>query len=332
MKKELIQSDDDLLSFESVCGKDTNPLTEVKGHRKGGVANIVSKWGISFSGELGVSSVFEFLDRVSELCHCYDLEPDDIVVCLPLLLSGLALKWYRLTNRSFISWVDFCKSIKERFTTYDFEHDLKAEIHRRTQGLEEPVDDFVTGLMTLISRLSQPLPLIETVDIVYRNLAPEYKSFIRRSSVYSVADIVDQGRECEFNRRLRKSYVPPPLPSDSLFPETACAQSQIQRTAHPSSISRQEDRAVNRPHSHIVGSIPNATSSANPAPQDQQLPRNPNMYNRIKCWNCDRLGHHFNSCRAPSRVFCHTCGLRDVTHIACPRCASRQGNEHGSPV
>lgn len=41
----------------------------------------------------------------------------------------------------------------------------------------------------------------------------------------------------------------------------------------------------------------------------------------IKCWNCNKTGHSFNSCYQPRKLFCYGCGKPEITKSKCPNCS-----------
>lgn len=46
----------------------------------------------------------------------------------------------------------------------------------------------------------------------------------------------------------------------------------------------------------------------------------------LKCWNCDALGHRYQSCLAPRRIFCYGCGCLNTYKPNCTNCLNRAQN------
>lgn len=63
--------------------------------------------------------------------------------------------------------------------------------------------------------------------------------------------------------------------------------------------------------------IPGCSSQMNPT---VEAFRNPASMQKIKCWNCDELGHGFMDCEEDRVLFCYKCGTKGVTCRNCPKC------------
>lgn len=43
----------------------------------------------------------------------------------------------------------------------------------------------------------------------------------------------------------------------------------------------------------------------------------------MRCWNCETVGHRYQDCLAPRRIFCYGCGKVDTYKPHCVNCISK---------
>lgn len=70
-----------------------------------------------------------------------------------------------------------------------------------------------------------------------------------------------------------------------------------------------------------------STSSHSYSSGFSRTPRVNVISSHITCWNCQRTGHHYNSCFAKRSLFCHSCGKPGVVS---QHCSCRSKNEHST--
>lgn len=134
------------------------------------LAERVRKWGVSFDG---TRDLLDFLEQVEELSFTYEVPLDNLISCLPILLKGKAIAWYRNNRRNWCFWEDFKYDIKQFFLPVNIDRQLEEDIRNRTQGPKECAHDFITALQTLIRRYGG-MRHDNEVERLYRNLRPEY--------------------------------------------------------------------------------------------------------------------------------------------------------------
>ena len=108
-----------------------------------------------------------------------------------------------------------------RFGDSDYQFELRQEIDSRTQGLDEPVADYLTCIRTLLRRLSPPLTEEEQVSYAHRNMLPKLQLTIHRSEIVSVDHLEQLAIQLEKGHRASRSYSPPPPPERALLPGLA---------------------------------------------------------------------------------------------------------------
>lgn len=124
------------------------------------------KWGISYDG---TRDLLDFLEHVEELSFTYEIPLDSLISCLPMLLKGKAISWYRNNRRYWQYWDEFECDIKQFFLPVNIDRQLEEDIRNRTQGPKEPAHDFITALQTLIRRYGL-MSRENEIERLYRNL------------------------------------------------------------------------------------------------------------------------------------------------------------------
>lgn len=239
------------------------------------LAERVRKWGVSFDGK---GDVLSFLERIEELSYTYEIPLDNLLTCLPMLLKGKAILWYRNNRKNWYCWENFELDIKEFFLPVNLNRQLEDDIRNRTQGPKENAHDYITALQTLIRRYGN-MSLGSEIERLYINLRPEYRRYIRRNEIRSVTDLIRLTNEFELIVHTQKNYKPPP-------------QSMLNVE-------------------HKTDSFERVKSKENVSAVD-------NKYDRYECcWRCGQRGHRRQTCKNPPKKFCSYCGKPGVFFLDC---------------
>jgi hypothetical protein len=99
------------------------------------------------------------------------------------------------------TWEDFLISIKDRYLSVDIDDILMEEILFRTQGVEEPVADYVTAVRMLMQRLTKELTASEQFRLLIKNLSPEVRYEIRDCDLDCIVQLLAVGKQCEMFKR-----------------------------------------------------------------------------------------------------------------------------------
>jgi len=86
----------------------TDPVSTAPPPHLGETMNLVRKWGCRFTGK----DPLAFLERVEELRNAYGLTNEQMLRCLPELIIGEPLFWYRNNRESWATWEDFVTSFR----------------------------------------------------------------------------------------------------------------------------------------------------------------------------------------------------------------------------
>lgn len=265
---------------------------------------IVRKWDLLYDNSPRLSAD-EFLLRLEENCIAYNLSRGQLLSCLPGLLGGLPLQWYRLNRPLWSSWDSFVRNFREMYISADYQDQLEEEIRKRTQGINERLGDFVVALCTLLSKLDPPPDERTQLKWIFRNIHPDYMTYIRKGDAYSIPRLLELGQEYELLQDRRRNYRPPPPKSKSLIPELACTTATLDTVE---ATPKRDEPPIRR------------------APFSREEKTEPTPLTLRRCWNCREVGHYFEHCPKSNRRFCRNCGNQKASTEDCSRCKSGNGS------
>lgn len=252
----------------------------------------VYKWGLTFDNN--GQSIAAFLERVEELRRARGVTHQELFESAVDLFSGAALVWYRSSAGRIHSWHQLCKELKEVFQPPDYDFRLQQEIFNRCQGDKEPIDLFVAAMEGLYARLSVDIPESTRLAQIFNNLHPQLQDRLALVDIKTLSDLRTMGRRVEAGRLRHARPRPSANQVSALEPDLAYHDSPHRRG--PPIASQGRVAAVGEGEER--------------------------MQRRFKgtCWNCQREGHRFASCRNPRKKFCYGCGKENTLKRDCPVC------------
>lgn len=185
-QSETDESEDD---EEEVC-KPTKKISDIA------IIEHVRKWSFRYDGG---KDVIDFLERTEEQADIYQIERDRLLRTLPELLRGRALEWWRNNRNTWNTWAEFTVKIRQYFLPPQYKKALDEEIRMCTQKVQEDFKTYSERLRTLLRRRkSKPEKQLE---IIYDNLQPDYKLYIRRRDFESLETLMEISFEYEQIKR-----------------------------------------------------------------------------------------------------------------------------------
>jgi len=182
----------------------TETMTEKTGTlpqtQLGETMNLVRKWGCHFTGK----DPLAFLERIEELRSGYGLTNEQLLRCLPELITGEPLLWYRNNRESWTTWEDFVASFRLCYLPHN-NTALDREIRDRVQKPNEPFRLYATALQTMMRRLGGLGPS-QQIDRIYENMKPSYRRYIRRTEVKTVEELIYRVTEHESIEQAEAEY------------------------------------------------------------------------------------------------------------------------------
>lgn len=194
LKDQIVGDADQTSSLIDVSATDTQFIPNtIKCSSRGKFINF-EKLNLNFNGS---SCPLEFLTRLEELKPLKNFDDVQSLLALPVLLSGIALKWYRGKKHEINSWSHFKVLFLERFVPFGHNFDLEKKIRNLKQGKTETLTDFITEVVDLSSKLIHPLTEPVLLDIIKDNMLPEYAWHLVGRSVLTLNELSRLGREIE---------------------------------------------------------------------------------------------------------------------------------------
>lgn len=277
----------DRLSFNPALNSTTIPSTAVTTNVGLSTKSVpIYKWGVTFDG---TSSVKAFLERVSELAIARHVDEAELFQGSLDLFQGAALTWFRANRDKFNTWSDITEALSRDFLPPCYEESLLEQIKSRCQGKNENVNIYVSTMMNLFSRLSNPHSEEEKLKIIRRNLLPKYLNYLVLQDIKDISELITYCKKIDELTFFKNRYNPPAascLESDLSYIEAQASGSQGQSGSNKQ----------------------NNTSNNN-----RQL-------SRTVCWNCNNYGHTYPNCKRPRKKFCYKCGTPNVVVKTCQNC------------
>nr|XP_012143766.1 PREDICTED: uncharacterized protein LOC105662837 [Megachile rotundata] len=214
--------------------------------------NLLHDSGIFYDGSEGAE---DFLNHLQHLQATYDPSGNNILRGLSQLLRGPALAWYFNHRHKWTSWTAFLDAFRLEYLLHHELEELEKRFLQRRQRPGESGRKYLNDIETII-RLHGGFSEEERLEMSYRNLSPEYRRYIRRSSIRTRDDLLREITEYEaLEEELRTTQQP--WIESRYIPEQNRALQQFQDEEPP-----QFDQL---PPSPMDTSLPASTSTSAPA-------------------------------------------------------------------
>lgn len=262
------------------------------------ITSIINNWNLKFDGSPNGLTIEEFLYRVKTLTRD-TFNNDFTVICsnLNTLLTGKARDWYWRYHKQVqsITWESFCEAILNQYKLLKSSFDLQEELRNRKQKIGESYDSFYDALSLIADKLATPISEEELIVIISRNLRPE----IRQDLLYVPIRSLSHLRKLV---QMRESFLSDEYVRKNLASRNMNVNAMPRRYVAPLEDEEPEkgDNTVNP----FVDAI--CKSDTN-----------------LKCWNCDKIGHHWHDCLEDRSIFCYGCGAKQIYKPQCKYCSSR---------
>ncbi|XP_032679540.1 uncharacterized protein LOC116847992 [Odontomachus brunneus] len=165
----------------------------------------IRKWGCHFDGR----DPHSFLERVEELSQVYGYPGEYLLRGLPEMLRGEALTWFRNGRENWHSWEEFRGDFEAEYIPRESQVRMRRQARGREQKEGEPFRSYANDLLKLMRRAGG-WSAKEQLDLLYENMLPETKRFIRPDEVDSLGELrarvteVEQIEQQIWERRQKK--------------------------------------------------------------------------------------------------------------------------------
>lgn len=262
-------------------------------------------------------------------------------------LVVMALEWFRNRKHAWNTWVDCCEAFRERFGTPRWEKKIEDQARTRTQGPDESVADYITGLQTIFRHFRIQWSVQDQIDLAYDNLKPEIRIMLRRSDVWDFTSLERLAREKEVILLESGHFRLPPAKDGCPIPEAgyqpkkvkerrqpqACAVDTQAGSAWEEKLAAMINKTLEEKLKELKPELKPDRDTRGPVNTQVRLPvrrvddPDRRMDRSVKCWNCDKSGHLWGNCRAPRKIFCYKCGQKEVIKRNCPRCSENESRK-----
>ncbi|CAL8146517.1 unnamed protein product [Orchesella dallaii] len=140
---------------------------------------------------------------------------DDIILytVLPYILKDDAHVWYETQSivTGFNSLTEFMTKFRRHFQSVDYFDSLRRDLDKRTQGEEETLTEYITGLIGFYKRLGGPTDFSDISKKIRTGLNPTYIPLFREiAAATSLGDLMKTAEELDDVLERRLKYAPPP--------------------------------------------------------------------------------------------------------------------------
>lgn len=242
------------------------------------------EWNIKYDG---VGRVSDFLFKIETLSARSKCSEEQLMDNIHMFLSDKAEDWFWLfiKQNPTANFPFFKYSISKRFGSLESDHDVVVKISLRKQGPRELYDDFHTAIVTMNSRLGEPIADRKLIDIIKGNLTPNLKYMLFNSESNNLETFRQTARNAEKLLHDNKNMTP------------------FSSNRNVNEIDNFIDESENDPQIEAL-----------------RIDRRQIDYSKLKCWNCSKSGHSYLYC--PVRIetpFCFKCGQPGVLTPDCPK-------------
>lgn len=259
------------------------------------------KWNVSFNGSKENESLISFLEKIELLRQARNVTKEELFLSACDLFTGPSWIWFTNNRNKVANWDELVAKLKQDFLPYYYEDELLQEINNRTQGPNERVAIYIASMEGLFNRLPEKPSEKTIVNKIRRNLLPYYISRLALEEPKTVTELADLCKKLEESRTWSNRYKPPVNPKEGLLePDLGCV-------ASGSGVPFSNFRLSKNLNKSNVSAVSN-----------------------IKCWNCDKIGHTYNQCRSPRKLFCFGCGYKNTVKSRCQKCTPK--NDLGRDV
>lgn len=255
------------------------------------VSNVISNWRIKFGGMPNDIPIEDFIYRVNNLTStCLNGDFELLIQFANLLFTGSALSFYWRIHRSveMLTWSCLCRRLKERYQDQRSDLEIKSFMRRRRQRPNESFDEFLDAILAIADSLREPMGDVDIVAEVRHNLNEELKHELLH---IDTPDLASLRKEChrheEFFRGSRVKNTS----------RVNVAKKFVSTLVQEETVNADDDASVNSDELCVIKSS-----------------------EKLKCWNCEELGHRYHDCLKSRRIFCYGCGAIDTYKPNCSKC------------
>lgn len=268
----------------------------------------VENWDIMFSGDTKSMQVEDFLNRVKKLAKHERVNKMELLDKIHYKLKGEASDWWFTREDHCTTWEKFESEIRFRFGNPNRDRGIRSQLRELRQKRGETFVAFVTEIEKLNQCLKRPHSSRTIFEIVWENMRPHYRSKLATKRVRDLEHLLDLNHRIDAtdpnlyrssqNSRNDVYNINSHVYSNSEEDYSSTEEFAINALQRKLKISRDSQKPIVSTHTQK----PHTTDLAT-----------------VKCWNCQKTGHHWRTCKEPKLIFCYACGNLGRTTKTCER-------------
>lgn len=231
----------------------------------------------------GDTCVRAFITRLEELRVAREIPEKVIFNGFPEILDGPALHWFRANKDTIHGYKELLKALRADFDIPDFDFKLMNEIRARTQARYESIVVFLSYMGGLFSRLTKPLAETDRLDILLRNIRPEYSRELALIDIESIQELKTVCMRLELAGARASNFSEPSTSGYTVAPDLQFSPRFGPRKQVVSSMNRGAE---------------------------------PDLF----CFRCKVKDHNTSRCPRSRDLVCFRCGRANVRTPECPNC------------
>lgn len=158
----------------------------------------IQTWNIKYSGNTN-ENIHEFLQNLRDYQTGYEIHDTQLINNLSPILEGDAKNWYRLNRGKWRTLEEFERDITHAFQDIQHRDRLEQKIKNYVQGPTQKITQFLIQFRTLLSQLKPPYHPQTQLDLAYRNMKIEYKTYIKPYDFTNFDQLEIAAKEWEAN-------------------------------------------------------------------------------------------------------------------------------------
>lgn len=250
----------------------------------------------------------DFIQKIEEFATVRNITEKTLYNHIYDILSGIALDWFRARKDSIKDWTSFRNQLTTDFEITDYDYTLKKQIDNRKQGPKERVIIYFSHMESLFSKLKEPLSEKEKINILLRNLQPQYSLRMSQTDLTSLNALIES---CKFTERLLQVNNHSQLTTSSYYPPYTRTQTF---NSHAKTYTSPPAHSSTTEATPFIPEYPFSNKPIYPikVQNETNLPR-------FTCPRCRVNTHLLENCTNPQKV-CYRCGKKDFIFSNCPNC------------
>ena len=213
-----------------------------------------------FSGELNELDIDEWLYDLTNLFSLMKLKDETKILETMGKLTGPALRWYKENLRSFVSWEEAEKALRDRFKEFTSENQIMQELFHIQQGKNQSVISFYENVIRKYRKARQFITEQQVITVLQTGVKNSLKEHLIRNEndIKKPEEWLQYAREEEhIQKRIEQQrhdlhpdstnqpFFEPMLPTATIQPRLSSIQSFGRQTFTPHQYQQKQPQLTN---------------------------------------------------------------------------------------